>query len=189
MDPGTWNRARGYTLRRDEKGAEVIDGQRVAEVPLCRYGCKLQKRKGLRVTMEIKELVTREESGIGECHFEAPLEARGKQCELFGTQWQTRGTIAWNYSDVQVIISISFERGSKILKCPGLGRPGCKVRICRLQVQRFRRVKNRTLKTEGCGTQFTSLCHLTVSGVSCSRYGTNRRAKRTAAIGRTLQEP
>jgi hypothetical protein len=65
---------RGYTLRRDEKGAEVIDWQRVAGVPLCRYGCKLQKRKGLQVTMETKELATTKKIGIG--------------------AWQTRRTIA-----------------------------------------------------------------------------------------------
>jgi hypothetical protein len=80
---------KGYTLRRSQKDAEVTDGQRVAEGPLCRYGCKLQKRKELQVTVEIKELVTGEEAGIGPSaslgmkswHFETPLEARGKQCE------------------------------------------------------------------------------------------------------------
>jgi hypothetical protein len=74
MNPETWNRGRGYTLRRDEKCAEVIDGQRVAGAPLCRYGRKLQKRKGLWATIETKELTTRDKTGIGE--------------------WETRGTIA-----------------------------------------------------------------------------------------------
>ena len=64
----------GYTLRRDKKGAEVFDGQRVAGVQLCRYGCRLLKRKELQVTMQLKELATGEKIGIGE--------------------WQTRRTIA-----------------------------------------------------------------------------------------------
>ena len=96
MDAKTWKLGRGYTLRREEKGTEVIDWQRVAGVPLCRYGCKLLKRKGLQVAIETKELTTGEKIGIGER--------------------ETRGTIAWNYSACQVIVSTSFERIRNMLE-------------------------------------------------------------------------
>jgi hypothetical protein len=37
-----------YPVRREQNSAEVIDEQRVEMRPLCRYGCKFLKRKGLK---------------------------------------------------------------------------------------------------------------------------------------------
>jgi hypothetical protein len=65
---------RGCTLRRDEKSAEVIDKQRVVMRPLCRYGCKLLKRKGLKAGRAGEESADCLKVGVCEWHFEAQRE-------------------------------------------------------------------------------------------------------------------
>jgi len=64
----------GYTRRRDEKSAEVIDQQGVGWWPLCRYGCKFLKRKGLKADRAKAKKVRGRRIRVGE--------------------WQARGTIA-----------------------------------------------------------------------------------------------
>jgi hypothetical protein len=56
----------GYTLRRDVKCAEVIDGQRVVRCPFWRYAGNRLKRKGLDVKKAEMEIAQGQKVGAGD---------------------------------------------------------------------------------------------------------------------------
>lgn len=69
-----WRAERGYPLRCDENSAEVIDKQRFVIRPLCRCGCKLLKKKGLKTGKAKAEKMQGWGKEIGEGPFEAQYE-------------------------------------------------------------------------------------------------------------------
>lgn len=56
----------GYTLRRHEKSAEVIDEQRVGRRPLWRCVCNRLKRRGLDAKKAELEMAQGEKVGAGD---------------------------------------------------------------------------------------------------------------------------
>jgi hypothetical protein len=65
---------KGVPLRHDEKSAEVIDKERFVIRPLCRYGCKLLKRKGLKTERAKAEKAQKPKKKIGGWRSEAQYE-------------------------------------------------------------------------------------------------------------------
>jgi hypothetical protein len=63
--PLDYAQGKGYTLRHDEKSAEVIDGQRVAGRPLWRSGRNRLKGRGLEVKKAELGLARGEQVGAG----------------------------------------------------------------------------------------------------------------------------
>ena len=73
----------GYTLRRDVKCAEVIDGQRVVRWPSWRYAGNRLKRKGLDVKKAEMEIAQGKKVGAGDQQTQTRIAQNSLCVKLF----------------------------------------------------------------------------------------------------------